>query len=414
MTQKNTITITNYPTFTGKAGYYRNLAMACLYFILAIFVSIPTSFAASTTGTNAVTGYNISNKNHNTHFIINFLHTPDYKISLMQNPERIVIDLRNTVLKEPEITLDNNKLIKNIRHNLKASHDLRLVLDLTEPFIIKNYFTLPPKNGLHRLLIDIQPQNIFETAPQPELKPLDELPPPVPKLKKIRKPLISIDAGHGGRDPGTTGYHGSKEKKITLAFAYILKEALEDSGKYKVLLTRKNDKYIDLKKRVEISRNAKADMFISVHADAHSNRSMRGLSIYTLSEKASDKEAEALAQKENNAGVLDNVDTSDETEDVTALLIDLVQRESKNLSADLAENIIKEARTETEVLHRNPHRFAGFRVLTAPDIPSVLIELGYLSNRKEEKLLLSTKHKKKLAEAIVKAIDRHFRKYPVN
>ena len=141
---------------------------------------------------------------------------------------------------------------------------------------------------------------------------------------------------------------------------------------------------------------------------------MSGFSVYTLSEKASDKEAEALAQKENTAGLFENVDVEGDTQDVTELLVDLVQRETKNLSADLAEGIIKEVRHETELLYKNPHRFAGFRVLTAPDIPSVLIELGYLSNKKEERMLLSKNHKKKLAEAIVRAIDEHFKKYPVN
>lgn len=232
-------------------------------------------------------------------------------------------------------------------------------------------------------------------------------------IKEAVKPLIAIDAGHGGHDPGTTGYHGSQEKKITLAYAYALKKSLEDTGRYRIILTRKDDTYVDLKKRVEISRAAKANMFISIHADAHNNPLMKGFSIYTLSEKASDKEAEALAQKENNAGLLENVDIKGDSKDVTELLIDLVQRESKNLSADFAEQIIEEVKDKTEILYKKPHRFAGFRVLTAPDIPSALIELGYLSNPKEETMLLSQIHKKKLAEAIVKAIDEHFEKYPV-
>ncbi len=237
---------------------------------------------------------------------------------------------------------------------------------------------------------------------------------PIPHLKEVTKTIIAIDAGHGGHDPGTIGYHGSKEKIITLAYAYAIKNELENTGRYKVILTRKNDTYIDLKKRVAISRQAKANMFLSIHADAHNNRIISGLSVYTLSEKASDKEAEALAWKENNAGVLNNVDVAGDTKDVTELLIDLVQRETKNLSADFAENIISEIQHETEVLHNNPHRFAGFRVLTAPDIPSALVELGYLSNKKEERMLLSEIHRKKLAEAIVRAIDKHFKQYPVN
>lgn len=352
---------------------------------------------------NSLVGIRTSGQPTINKIVIDFTQKPDYQISVRENPHRIVIETKNTLWG----SIIGTK--KDIRHNILSHNKLQLVLDLKAPYIIKKHFILPQKNKIYRLVIDIAPK---ETSAS--LSNKQEIFIPLPKLKEIKKIIIAIDAGHGGHDPGTTGYHGSKEKNITLAYAFAIKQELETSGRYKVILTRRNDTYIDLKKRVEISRQAKANMFVSIHADSHNNRQMKGLSIYTLSEKASDKEAEALAQKENNAGILNDVDIKGDTKDVTELLIDLVQRETKNLSAEFAENMLNEIKTKTEVLHNNPHRFAGFKVLTAPDIPSALVELGYLSNKKEETILLSQTHKKKLAEAIVKAIDKHFEKYPVD
>lgn len=381
----------------------RNFTRLIIAVFAVIFSITGACFAAGEQRLNEISNYQVTDRESSTRFVLETSQEPKYKISTLENPPRIVIDLKNA--KWGTFTPDKNdtKLINGLRQNPKSKNDIRIVLDLNAPFTIRNYFLLPPKNDKQRLLLDIAPKN-----PQAQVAAKEE------EVKKEPvKPLIAIDAGHGGRDPGTTGYHGSQEKKITLAYAYALKKSLEDTGRYRIMLTRKDDTYVDLKKRVEISRAAKANMFISIHADAHNNHMMKGFSIYTLSEKASDKEAEALAQKENNAGLLEIVDIKGDSQDVTELLIDLVQRESKNLSADFAEGVIEEVRDKTEVLYNKPHRFAGFRVLTAPDIPSTLIELGYLSNPKEEKMLLSPIHRKKLAEAIVKAIDEHFGKYPV-
>ncbi len=373
--------------------------------VLAAICFFTISNPVMAEGANKAISYRISDNENSSRFALDLAQKPDYKISIRHNPERVVIELKNTAWGDIK-TQGSAKRITGVRHNLMPDNNLQIVLDIKTAFTIKKYFTLPPKENIHRLVIDIE-SGISQANTQKDAFI------PIPKLKKIKKPLIAIDAGHGGRDPGTTGYHGSKEKILTLAYAYTIKEVLENTGRYEVILTRKDDTYIDLKKRVEIARDAKANMFLSIHADSHNNRMMSGFSVYTLSEKASDKQAEALAQKENAAGLLDNVDVTGDTSDVTALLIDLVQRETKNLSADFAENILQEVRPETEILHLNPHRFAGFRVLTAPDIPSALLELGYLSNKKEEKLLLSTNHKKRLAEAIVRAINNHFEKYPV-
>lgn len=241
------------------------------------------------------------------------------------------------------------------------------------------------------------------------------VPPPVPTPKPVREqpqnstpymPLIIIDPGHGGVDPGAIGKSGTKEKNLTLAYALALKERIEKEGKYRVILTRDKDVFVSLRDRVHKAQKAEGDLFISLHADSHPQPRTRGLSVYTLSETASDKEAEALANMENKSDVL-RVDLADQNDEIADILIDLVQRESKNSSSRFAEGLVGTLKEKVTLLP-NTHRFAGFRVLTAPDIPSVLVEMGYLSNVEEEKSLNSPDYKNKLVSAIVHGVNKYF------
>jgi N-acetylmuramoyl-L-alanine amidase len=227
-----------------------------------------------------------------------------------------------------------------------------------------------------------------------------------------KKPVIVIDAGHGGKDPGTIGiFARSKEKNITLSYAKELAKQLAKEKKYKIYLTRDSDIFIPLDKRVAKSRRKKADLFISLHANSIADNQISGFSIYTLSENSSDKQAELLAQKENQADIINGIDFSGASGDITKTLIDLSQRESKNNSARLAKYIIREIKsTDIEIL-QNTHRFAGFMVLTAPDMASVLIELGYLSNKHEEKLLNSLGYKRLVAKSLANSIKKYFENY---
>ena len=222
-----------------------------------------------------------------------------------------------------------------------------------------------------------------------------------------RKRIIVIDPGHGGVDPGAIGASGSYEKHITLAAARDLKEYLEGTGRFDVRLTRDRDIFIRLRDRIDIAREQKADLFISVHADTIRDRQVRGLSVYTLSERASDKEAAELAERENKADLIAGVDLTHESKEVTNILIDLAQRETMNQSARLASLFVRELGERVNVL-RNPHRFAGFAVLKAPDIPSILVELGFLSNKDDERALKSEAHRRKVAQSIAAAIDAYF------
>lgn len=246
-----------------------------------------------------------------------------------------------------------------------------------------------------------------EPAPMPADLPFKDVPVPEFKPQPERMPMIVIDAGHGGRDPGATGGKGTYEKHVTLAYAKALADALRRTGRYQVSLTRDDDTYIMLRERLAMGRRAKGDIFISVHADSAENSSTRGLSVYTLSENASDAEAAALAARENKVDIIYGMNLSTENKDVTEILIDLAQRETKNKSTKLADIIVEAVGKKVKLLP-NTHRYAGFAVLKAPDVPSVLIELGFLSNRKDEALITSSNYRALVVESLVQGIDNYF------
>jgi len=219
--------------------------------------------------------------------------------------------------------------------------------------------------------------------------------------------VVVIDPGHGGVDPGAVGRNGTAEKRVVFEFSKVLRDLLNATGRYEVYLTRTSDTFVRLADRVRFAREHHADLFVAVHADSLRSRSVRGATVYTLSERASDREAAALARRENKADLIAGVNLGDESDEVTGILIDLAQRETNNLSVHLARTIVTSLDGVTR-LNRRPHRVAGFRVLKAPDIASVLLELGYISNRHDEKLLQSEAWRKKVAKALVAAIGTYF------
>ncbi len=313
-----------------------------------------------------------------------------YKVFALKNPNRIVVDVFGATTDGVE----KPKYIKNVK-DVRYSTDskkARIVFDLTKSIKISS-------SAYSKLKGDKYGRITIATSASTKIE----------GVEKEYQPVIVIDAGHGGKDPGALGrYLRTKEKIITLSYAKELYRTLKKSGKYKVYMTRKDDKFLPLKSRVRKARKLKADLFISLHANTSPNRNAKGFSVYTLSEKASDKEAEKLAAKENRAGGADKVNFNANA-DILRTLIDLSQRNSMNHSsrfADLAVNKIKRQKIDT--IH-NSHRFAGFVVLTAPDMVSVLIEIGYLSNKNEEKNLNSIYHKRKITRGIKDAIDEYFK-----
>ncbi len=226
-------------------------------------------------------------------------------------------------------------------------------------------------------------------------------------LKAGERPLVVIDAGHGGHDPGSISvYGGRREKDVTLAIAKAIAAEINKGGRARAMLTRNDDRYLVHRERFEIARRNKAALFISVHADAAPVPEARGATVYTLSEVASDREAARLAAKENKTSVLAGFDFAKESRDVADILIDLAQRETMNASAAFATVLQREMSPKVH-FKSNAHRFAGFLVLKAPDVPSVLVETGYVSNEQDSRFLFSEAGQQAIAEGVAKAVDAH-------
>ena len=328
----------------------------------------------------------------------------NYDAFLLDNPNRLVIDVKNAKMdNKPKIA--KNKLVEEVRLGNLDNNGKRIVFVLKGNVNIKKKFLLEPSSSQKnwRLVLDLATSGVANSVKSNTVNSSNNN---VSVVK--RKKIVVLDAGHGGKDPGAIGRSfKTYEKNITLSMVKEIKSVLEKKG-YKVYLTRSTDIFIPLRKRVAIARSHHADLFISVHADSTVNRKAQGFSIYTLSETASDKEAEALAIRENKADIIDGMDFSDNSPEINDVLISLSQNDSRNKSSKFATYVVNEVRRNVKMVS-NAHKFAGFAVLKAPDVPSVLLELGYLSNYSEEKQLRQPKYRKKLADYIAKAIDRYFK-----
>jgi N-acetylmuramoyl-L-alanine amidase len=395
----------------------------------------------------------------------------EYRVFFLAEPMRAVVDLPAVAWRHQVAGPEPRGLVAGLRYGAFDAQTGRLVLDLSGPARVREArFELPARQGAgHRLVIeferstqeafarDVQPWSasgvlramqanmppVAAQAPLPSQTPpaqtvqAPRAVPPAPPAPSVQppaqpqaaaapravpvpqaprrleaRPSIVLDPGHGGVDPGAIGSGGTHEKEITLAMAREIRRQLEQTGRYRVHLTRDEDIFVRLRDRIAIARQHSADLFVSVHADSMGNRETRGASIYTLSENASDSEAAALAARENRADIIAGVDLSRESRDVTSILIDLAQRETMNHAIGFARALVQEMGREVTLLPVNPHRFAGFAVLRAPDVPSVLVELGYLSNPQEESLLNRPQHRAKVATGIVRAIDTYFARNP--
>lgn len=343
-----------------------------------------------------------------------------YKAFLLDNPRRLVVDVFNTsVASAVEKFQDKSKLISKVRVGTPDKDSKRIALDLRTPVIIKKAFMLAPQSNFGwRFVLDVKTVGAGEfnkhigskyafDGSAGSSKPAASSQAKTATVPSKAKKVIVLDPGHGGKDPGAIGYSGVYEKNITLAMAKELKAILDKEGRYAVYLTRTTDIFIPLRDRVKIARKYNADLFMSVHADSAANRNAKGLSVYTLSETASDKEAEALAERENKADVIGGLNLLEHSKEVSDILINLAQRETMNRSSEFAGFMVQEMRNSVQLVD-NTHRFAGFAVLKAPDVPSVLLEMGYLSNRTEERQLKQESYRKKLAVSASKAIRRYF------
>ena len=355
-----------------------------------------------------------------TRLVLELSEEPSYRVFTLPDPPRVVIDLPELEGGiEGEALPSSHGLITALRYGLFAPGTSRIVLDIAGPVGVKSVLVLQPQGGSgHRLVVDLQPiaaarfadpanrQAIVSRVPLPA--PQTAALPVVPAVPLDKdRPTIVIDPGHGGVDPGAIGIGGTYEKTLVLAYAKELARQLEHSGDFQVVLTRDTDVFLPLRRRFAIAQEVGGDLFLSLHANIGTQDFIRGASIYTLSEQASDAEAAALAEKENLSDIVAGVTFSGQSEDVNMILLDLARRETMNLSKSFANMTVRELGRSVQLL-RNTHRFAGFAVLKSPTVPSVLVEVGYISNKEEERLLNTAAHRAKLASAMIRAIRAYF------
>lgn len=355
-----------------------------------------------------------------TRFIADLSKKVDVHVFALGNPYRVIVDAPDVSFQMPDgIGKEKRGLVTAYRYGLFAPGKARIVIDLAGPFLIDKVFVLEPRDDQPaRLVVDLVPtdEKTFlaklkeTTPPQPE-----GAPPVIPQAAARpadAKPVVVLDPGHGGVDPGTSSAAGITEKEVVLTFARTLKAKLEATGHYEVYLTREDDTFLPLRERVEFAQKKGAGLFLSIHADYFPNKidKATGATVYTLSEDASDEEARALAAKENFSDALAGIELPNDSDEVLAnILIDLAQRETQNRSVVFARSIVGELASKG-TLHTKKLRSAGFRVLKAPDIPSVLLELGFLSNPDDEKRLTSEAWREKTAEAVAESIGTYFAK----
>jgi N-acetylmuramoyl-L-alanine amidase len=372
---------------------------------------------------------------------------------LLVDPHRLVVDFPTSRWRVENMGASGGlsaSLMNGYRFGSPAPNISRLVIDLNGPAVPEQIFWLPPRNGNHRLVIDLVDrgetafrvaalalqtnQNMafssVETTSVEEEKPAHQVPLPLPRpdppvtvmdtakadqglanvpparpfaqtLDKA-KWVVFIDPGHGGKDPGAISINGHKEKDITLKAAKELAKQLEATGQVRVILSRDSDQFLHLRKRIELARLHQADIFISLHADAAPSSTARGVSVFTLSDTASDKEAELLASRENKADLIGGPDLGATDPEITPALLGIFQREAMNQSSQFANELIL-AFDDLPTLKRG-HRFAGFAVLKSPDIPSVLIEMGFLTNRQDESYLLDASYRRKIMKRVTVAV----------
>jgi N-acetylmuramoyl-L-alanine amidase len=383
---------------------------------------VPTPARSGGASVPVVLGARVGEQPDRTRFVIELSDPLELRVFTLTNPDRVVVDMPEVLwrLQNPDRPVGSGA-VRAYRYGLFRPGDSRFVIDLNKPVTPAEPMILPPEKGFgYRVVLDLFPTTEAKfaaaagwptdlRAKEAQAERVASIPPPTagqaPAQSKTR--VVVIDAGHGGIDSGTTGVDGLLEKNLVLDEALRLKKVLQKRG-YVVHLTRDTDIYIPLRERVNIARGYQADLFISLHADSNPDASVSGASVYTLSESGSDKEAAALARKENQSDVIAGVDLSGENSPVASILIDLAQRDTMNRSSRFAETAVTQLSQATDILPREPHRAAAFAVLKAPDVPAVLIELGYLSNAHDCAQMDTTEWREATAQAIAGAVERNF------
>ncbi len=351
-----------------------------------------------------------------TRFIMDISRKIDLRVFTLADPYRVVVDIPQVTFELPPRLGDKGRgLIKAFRFGLVMAGGSRIVLDVGKPVRLDKAFVLDAQNGQPaRLVLDLSATDresfMRKLNLESSARPALPQPAPVsPVASSDPRPIVVIDPGHGGIDTGTKSDAGDDEKSVVLALGLMLRDTLEKGGKYRVVMTRTDDTFVPLADRVRFARDRQGALFLSIHADALSKREgdAQGATVYTLSERASDAEAARLADEENKADIIAGLDLTREPNDVADILIDLAHRETKTFAHQFAKGLIGELRGAIR-LHRSPMKSAGFVVLKAPDVPSVLLEVGYMSNKEDLKLLKSDAWRAKTVETVARSIDLFF------
>ena len=390
--------------------------------IVAMIWSFAAAIAGGTLAAPAITDVRVGLHSDMTRLVVDMTGGAGFTIFTLAGPDRVVIDMPPVRWLLPESTLAIGRAgVTRVRFGQFRPDTSRIVLDLARPLALSRAATLPSRAGAPtatRLVLDFVPVSNLAfraaaTPPEPAEAGRSAAQEPAARAQadlpaRVVRHLIMLDPGHGGRDPGAISASGVQEKVVVLTFARELRGMVEQTGRYRVAMTRDGDSKVGLHWRVDIAREAGAALFLSLHVDHLDDSRVRGASVYTLSEEASDAESAALAARENRADVVAGIDLSEGYDEAVAqVLIAMVQKQTSECSAALATLLLSEL-GRVGPLVRGSRRSADFRVLKAPDIPSVLIELGFLSNDRDVGRLGSESHRAELAGAIVRALDRYF------
>lgn len=365
----------------------------------------------------------IAGDDKQTRFILDLDRKIDVRASVLGDPYRVVLDIPQVTFNLPPGTGTAGRgLIRAFRYGLVMPGGSRVVFDLTGPAKVEKTFVIDAANGQPpRLVVELAAveKSAFKATPaddsKPQLRPAvlaDAGTPAVvgdaPRGAKTSdgRPVVVIDAGHGGVDNGTVAESGENEKDLVLDFAKALRERIEKNGKYRVVMTRDDDTFVALGDRVKIARSQAAALFVSIHADAlpKAEGDAQGATIYTLSDRGSDSEAEKLAEAENKADAIAGINLTEEPPDVADILIDLTQRETRTFSNRFARTLADQMKSVAR-MHKHPLKSAGFKVLKAHDVPSVLVELGYVSNKDDLQHLVSESWRSKTVGSVAQAVD---------
>lgn len=337
------------------------------------------------------------------------------RVAALADPDRLLLDFSNVSFHAPaDRKAHQGGLVRALRFGVVMTSQSRMVIDLAQPAHVVRQDVVAVTGG-HRLVIRLEPANreaFMAAAGTPAWSRADG--DEIVTGTVIRRvnatgsatlPLVVLDPGHGGIDPGASTAAGDLEKTIVLQVALLLRDRLERGGKVRVAMTRTADVFVPLRDRVRMARQAKAQLFVSLHADSLSDESeVRGATVYTLAERASDERSAKLADRENRADLAAGIDLKDDQDEVSDILFDLARRETRIFSHEVARGIVSSVQRATP-MHKNPHRGAGFRVLRAPDVPSVLLELGYLSSAEDVKAIMSDTWRTGMIEAVARAIE---------